>query len=83
MPKLGNTSVGTFGDVGMNRNCEKLAIGFQSQNCRCLRARSNCWEFHGYESDFEIQTDVRIGQTDLSADVELAFDDEENLVAVD
>jgi hypothetical protein len=42
------------------------------------------WEFQEYESDFEIQTDVRVGQaTDLSADIELTFDDEEYLVAVD
>ena len=43
------------------------------------------WEFHEYESDFEIQTDVRVGQaTDLSADVELiSVDGEENLVAFD
>jgi len=40
------------------------------------------WEFQEYQSDFEIQTDIRIGQaTDLPADVELiSVDGEENLV---
>ena len=42
------------------------------------------WEFQEYESDFEIQADIKIGQaTNLSADVELTFDDEEILVAAD
>ena len=42
------------------------------------------WEFQEYESDFEIQADMKIGQTtDLSADIELAFDDEATLVATE